>query len=97
MPGRPLISSMNAINSGAEGFLLKLIKPIFMKSKYVLHSTKQFTNEFQNFQKISDKNNVEICSFDAKSLYTNICVDTVVTYISNEIYRKYYDFLTRIF
>ena len=85
-PMRPLVSSINSIPSGAEEFLLKLIEPIIEKCEYSINSSKKFKTEFQKFQNKFNSKTMEVLSFDAKSLYTNVCIKTVVNYIIKEIY-----------
>ena len=83
------------MTAGPEEFLLEIIDPILKKCEFVLQSTKEFSDKFCDFQKICQKYNVEVTSYDAVSLYTNIDVKTVVTYIVEEIYKTYDSFFKR--
>ena len=85
MPLRPIVSSIFSITSGAEQYLLKILKPLVEKCKFSLSSTKVFKEKFmkitQNFT-----NFYEIFNIDATSLYTSINVPRVIDHIVSEIY-----------
>jgi len=87
-PMRPIVSSLNSVTSGAEDFLLKLITPIVEQCESSTKSTKDFKSHFQNFQKNFNSETMEVISWDAKSLFTNVCTKTVVDHIIKEIYKN---------
>ena len=85
MPVRPIISSIFSITSGAEKFILKIVSPLLKKCTFSLKSTKQFT---EKFVVVAPKftSFYEVCTFDAKSLFTSINVPRVVDHIIEQIY-----------
>ena len=57
-----------------------------------LEATKDFKSQFEKFHKKFDSNTMEVISWDAKSLFTNVCSKTVVNYIISEIYKDQNNF-----
>ena len=84
-PIRPIISSKNSITSGAEQFILSILKNF--STKYSLSSSRDFKNKF-----IIERKNIEkthkIASFDVKSLYPSVNVGFTVDFIIKEIYKS---------
>ena len=87
-PMMPIVSSINSVTSGAEDFLLKLITPIVEKCDLSTKSTKEYKSNFENFKSQFNPETMKVVSFDAKSLFTNVCSKTVVDHIITEIYKN---------
>ena len=83
-PIRPIISSKNSLTSGAELFVLSILKKF--PTKFSLNSSRDFKDKFINERKNIDKNH-KIASFDVKSLYPSVNVGFTVSYIIKEIYK----------
>ena len=84
-PLRPIISSVNSLTEGAESFLAKIFAPFVKKCKYSVESTKQFKEKFLDARSHFSED-VEVTSFDAVSLFTNINIKKVVNYLLDKIY-----------
>ena len=84
MPLRPIINSMFSLTSGAEVYILRILRPLINKCSFSVSSTKHFT---EKFPKISSKFTRfhEVVTFDAVSLFTSINVPKVVDYIIDKI------------
>ena len=82
---RPIINSMFSLTSGAEVYILRILRPLINKCSFSVSSTKHFT---EKFRKISSKFTRfhEVVTFDAVSLFTSINVPKVVDYIIEKIY-----------
>ena len=85
MPLRPIISSLYSITSGAEMYILKIIRPLLKKCEFSILSTKTFTQKFMEIAPQFTKFYEVIC-IDAVSLFTSINVPRVVDYIIDIIY-----------
>ena len=87
-PVRPIVSSVNSVTSGAEEYLLNIIKPIIDKCSYSVNSTKSFKAKFLEIRDKFDMKKYECVSFDAKSLFTSVNVEKTVNYICDIIYKN---------
>ena len=87
-PLRPIVSSVNSITSGAEDFINNLIKPLLKECIYSVDSNINFKNSLLKNRIKFDAEKHEIVSFDVKSLYTNINVNKVLTYIFDKIFKN---------
>ena len=84
-PLRPIISSVNSLTGGAESFSATIFAPFVKKCKYSVESTKQFKEKFLDARSHFSED-VEVTSFDAVSLFTNINIKKVVNYLLDKIY-----------
>ena len=85
-PIRPIVSSLNTITSGAEEWILKLLKPLQDDCKYSLDSTKQFSADFSLLQSVFDDSQYEVVSWDVSDMYTNVDTYVVTDHIISTIY-----------
>ena len=85
MPLRPIIKSMFFITSGAEKYILNIIKPIVNQCSYSVPSTMLFTEKFEKFSPKFNRFH-KVVGFDAVNLFTSINVPRVVQYILDKIY-----------
>ena len=74
------------MTSPAETYIFNLIQPLVDECKFSINSTKEFSNHFKKIQFKLDSNLHEICSWDIKSMYSNININRVVSYIIDKIY-----------
>jgi hypothetical protein len=93
MPLRPIVSSIFSITSGAEKYILKLLKLLVRKCSFLLHSTKDYTEKLKFIRKFTSF--YEIVSFDATSLYTSINVPKYIKYIVEQIYNDPEEYFER--
>ena len=84
MPLRPIINSMFSITSGAEKYILNIIKPIVDQCSFSVPSTMLFTEKFKKFSPKFNRFH-EVVGFDAVNLFTSINVPRVVQYILDKI------------
>ena len=87
-PYRPIVASYNSVTSGSEDFLLSIIRPIRDNCKFAAKSTGDFKAALLNHRYKFNHLEHEICSYDAQSLYTNINVNRVISYILDIIYKN---------
>ena len=82
---------MFSITSGAELYILNILKPLVGQCRYSVTSTMVFSNKFkENSHKLNRF--YEVVSFDAANLFTSINVPRVVDYIVEKIYENPTDF-----
>ena len=82
---------MFSITSGAELYILNILKPLVEQCRYSVTSTMVFSNKFkENSHKLNRF--YEVVSFDAANLFTSINVPRVVDYIVGIIYENPTDF-----
>ena len=95
MPLRPICSSINSVSSGAEKYILKILKPIEKLFEFTINSTKNFQKYFLENRHKFDPSVHEIISIDCVSLYTSVNVNMVIKELITEIYKspeKYFEF-----
>ena len=73
MPLRPIINSMFSITSGAEKYILNIIKPIVDQCSFSVPSTMLFTEKFEKFSPKFNRFH-EVVGFEAVNIFTSINV-----------------------
>ena len=84
-PLRPIINSKFSITSGAEIYLLEILKPLVKQCSFSLTSTMAFTHKFKEIAPKYTKF-YEVVTVDAVNLFTSINVPRVVEFIVEKIY-----------
>ncbi len=84
LPIRPIISNLGTATYQTAKFLSKLLLPL-TKSEYTIESTKHFIELIGN-KKIPA--GYELVSFDVKSLFTNVPLETTINIILKRIYNN---------
>ena len=84
LPLRPIISNINRATYEFARYLAKVLSPL-SQSDYTVSSSKEFT-EITKLKSIRD--NHRLVSFDVKSLFTNVPLDSTIDIIQNRIYDK---------
>ena len=84
LPLRPIISNINTATYELARYLAKVLSPL-SQSDYTVSSSKEFT-EIIKLKSIPD--NHRLVSFDVKSLFTNVPLDSTIDIILNRIYDK---------
>ena len=87
MPVRPICSTVNSLCSGAEKFILRILKPLEKTFEYTINSTKQFRTHFLETRQNFDPSEMEIICIDCVSLYTSVNVELVIEEITKEIFK----------
>ena len=78
----------------AETYIFNIIKPLISECEFSIASTKEFNSKFHNIQSKFDPNLHEVVSWDIKSMYSNINIDKVTSYIIDKIYIKPENYFT---
>ena len=84
-PIRPIVASYGSVTSGSEDYLLSLIKPIREKCTFAVKSTGEFKKSLLDHRDLFNHEEHEISSFDAKSLFTSLNVNRVISYVLGTI------------
>ena len=81
LPLRPIISNIHTATYELARYLAKVLSPL-SQSDYTVSSSKEFT-EIIKLKSIPD--NHRLVSFDVKSLFTNVPLDSTIDIILNRI------------
>ena len=84
LPLRPIILNINTVTYELACYLANVLSP-FSQSDYTVSSSKEFT-EISKLKSIPD--NHRLVSFDVKSLFMNVPLDSFIDIILNRIYDK---------
>ena len=86
-PLRPILSMTNAPQQKLAKFLVKVLDPVLQKfSTYVTPDTFHFVKSLKNLSVPVD--NVFMCSFDVKSLFTNVPLTEVIDICKDQLYHS---------
>ena len=86
-PLRPILSMTNAPQQKLARFLVKVLDPVLQKfSTYVTPDTFNFVRSLKNLTAPVD--NVFMCSFDVKSLFTNVPLSEVIHICIDQLYHN---------
>ena len=84
IPLRPIVSAYNTPNYNIGKFVLPMISHL-STNQYVLRNSYEFTHQIGELQGASD---AHMCSFDIKSLYTNVPVSETIDIIMEKIFTQ---------
>ena len=85
---RPIITGYSSMVDNAHKWIQKLILPIAKECRFLVDSPKMFKERFLKDCDKFDEKIHQIISFDAKSLYTSVNTDRVISEILKIIYKK---------
>ena len=85
IPTRPILDMKNSAQFNISKFLIKILEPVSEKfSTFCIKDSFSFVDVIRNNIVTPDK----MCSFDIKSLFTNVPVDETINICLNELYNS---------
>ena len=91
-PIRPIVSTVSSLCSGAERYILKILKPLEDMCNFTVNSTKNFKKFFLETRDSFNFETHEIISIDAQKLYTSVNSKLVITEIIKAVYNSPHNF-----
>ena len=95
-PSRPICTEYRSLVAGAETFLTKTFSTLLDDSRYEVYGPKDFKNkvDIENFA--YDANIHTVMTLDVQSLFTNVKVGRVVSYLPDEVKKQPQRFFNEI-
>ena len=88
VPLRPILSMVNAPQHAMAKWLTEVLQPVLNKySEHVVKDSFQFCSTIQGFASERDVSQTFMCSFDIKSLFTNIPLNQTIQICLDALYR----------
>ena len=76
-PLRPIVSTIRSVQRPVADYLKDVLQPVYEKyATYTVQDTESFVNDIKSLN--VDRQNCFMCSFDIKSLFTNILLKEVI-------------------
>ena len=84
---RPILSMVNAPQHAMAKWLTEVLQPVLTKySEHVVKDSFQFCSTIQGFASERDVSQTFMCSFDIKSLFTNIPLNQTIQVCLDALY-----------